>query len=31
MTARWPMVVFFNILDVSAYNALVVWMKVNSG
>ena len=23
------MVVFFNILDVSAYNAFVVWMEVN--
>ncbi|KAM3595866.1 uncharacterized protein V6R79_004187 [Siganus canaliculatus] len=28
-TARWPMVVFFNISDVSAYNAFVVWIEVN--
>ncbi|XP_036958596.1 piggyBac transposable element-derived protein 4-like [Acanthopagrus latus] len=28
-TARWPMVVFFNMLDVSAYNAFVLWMEVN--
>lgn len=31
MTAHWPMVVFFNILDVSAYNMFVVWMEVNPG
>ncbi|XP_031685334.1 piggyBac transposable element-derived protein 4-like [Oncorhynchus kisutch] len=30
MTARWHMV-FFNILDVSAYKAFVVWMEVISG
>ncbi|XP_052379270.1 piggyBac transposable element-derived protein 4-like [Oncorhynchus keta] len=26
MTARWPLVVFHNILDVSSYNAFVIWM-----
>ncbi|KAJ8402479.1 hypothetical protein AAFF_G00365620 [Aldrovandia affinis] len=31
MTARWPMAVFYNILDVSAYNAFVVWMAINPG
>lgn len=32
MTARWPMVVFFNIIDVSAYNAFVVWwIKAGNG
>ncbi|CAK6979462.1 piggyBac transposable element-derived protein 4-like, partial [Scomber scombrus] len=28
-TARWPMVVFFKMLDVSAYNAFVLWMEDN--
>ncbi|XP_070993089.1 uncharacterized protein [Oncorhynchus clarkii lewisi] len=31
LTARWPVVVFFNILDVSAFKAFVVWMEVNPG
>lgn len=31
MMARWPIVVFFNILDVSAYNTFVVWMEVIPG
>lgn len=30
-TKRWPMVVFYNILDVSAYNAFVVWTEINPG
>ena len=30
-TARWRMVVFHNILDVSAYNAFVLWMAINPG
>ncbi|KRZ41382.1 hypothetical protein T4C_6009, partial [Trichinella pseudospiralis] len=25
MTARWPLVIFYNIIDVSAYNAYVLW------
>jgi len=29
MTARWPLVVFFNIIDVSAYNAFVLWREIN--
>ncbi|XP_034071875.1 piggyBac transposable element-derived protein 4-like [Gymnodraco acuticeps] len=29
MTARWPLVVFFNILDVSAYNSFVLWSEIN--
>ncbi|XP_053285620.1 piggyBac transposable element-derived protein 4-like [Pleuronectes platessa] len=29
MTARWPLVVFHNILDVSSYNAFVIWREVN--
>ncbi|XP_041666997.1 piggyBac transposable element-derived protein 4-like [Cheilinus undulatus] len=29
MTRRWPMVLFGNMLDVSAYNALVLWLEVN--
>ncbi|KAL1251677.1 hypothetical protein QQF64_019473 [Cirrhinus molitorella] len=28
-TARWPMVVFSNILDVYAYNAFVLWREIN--
>ncbi|XP_037530523.1 piggyBac transposable element-derived protein 4-like [Nematolebias whitei] len=28
-TARWPLVVFYNILDVSAYNAYVLWIEIN--
>ena len=29
MTARWPLVIFFNIIDVSAYNAFVIWSEIN--
>ncbi|XP_029900733.1 piggyBac transposable element-derived protein 4-like [Myripristis murdjan] len=29
MTRRWSMVVFYNILDVSAYNALVLWTHIH--
>lgn len=29
MTARWPLVVFHNIVDVSAYNAFVIWREIN--
>ncbi|KAL3973475.1 HMG box transcription factor 1 [Sarotherodon galilaeus] len=28
-TARWPLVIFYNILDVSAYNAYVPWTEIN--
>ncbi|CAM4487531.1 unnamed protein product [Leuciscus chuanchicus] len=28
-TARWPMAVFYNIVDVSAYNSFVIWREVN--
>ncbi|XP_059209533.1 piggyBac transposable element-derived protein 4-like [Centropristis striata] len=28
-TARWPLVVFYNIVDVSAYNAYVLWIEIN--
>ncbi|XP_051783376.1 piggyBac transposable element-derived protein 4-like, partial [Erpetoichthys calabaricus] len=31
MTRRWPMVVFYNILDVSAYNAFVLWSHIHQG
>ncbi|KAM4038377.1 uncharacterized protein ACNLHF_016694 [Anomaloglossus baeobatrachus] len=31
MTRRWPMVVFSNILDVSAYNAFVLWTHIHEG
>ncbi|XP_045072036.1 uncharacterized protein LOC123485190 [Coregonus clupeaformis] len=29
MTARWPLVIFHNILDVSSYNAFVIWRELN--
>ncbi|XP_035768532.1 piggyBac transposable element-derived protein 4-like [Neolamprologus brichardi] len=28
-TARWPLVVFYNILDVSVYNSFVLWSEIN--
>ncbi|XP_025760986.1 piggyBac transposable element-derived protein 4-like [Oreochromis niloticus] len=28
-TARWLLVIFYNILDVSAYNAYVLWTEIN--
>ncbi|KAM9413943.1 piggyBac transposable element-derived protein 4-like [Salvelinus alpinus] len=28
MTARWPLVIFHNIIDVSSYNAFVIWNKI---
>jgi len=28
MTARWPLVVFYNIIDVSVYNAFVIWREM---
>ncbi|KAM4038357.1 LOW QUALITY PROTEIN: uncharacterized protein ACNLHF_016667 [Anomaloglossus baeobatrachus] len=31
MTRRWPMVIFSNILDVSAYNAFVLWTHIPQG
>lgn len=31
MTRRWPMVIFYNILDVSAYNAFVLWTHIDPG
>ncbi|KRX80363.1 PiggyBac transposable element-derived protein 4, partial [Trichinella sp. T6] len=27
MTARWPLVIFYNIIDVCAYNAYVLWTE----
>jgi hypothetical protein len=29
MTARWPLVIFYNVIDVSSYNAFVIWNKTN--
>ncbi|KAL7830715.1 hypothetical protein SRHO_G00318420 [Serrasalmus rhombeus] len=29
MTARWPLVIFYNIIDVSSYNAFVIWQEIN--
>ncbi|XP_063741958.1 piggyBac transposable element-derived protein 4-like [Eleginops maclovinus] len=28
-TARWPLVIFYNIVDMSAYNAYVLWTAIN--
>ncbi|XP_054717484.1 piggyBac transposable element-derived protein 4-like [Uloborus diversus] len=28
-TTQWPVVLFYNIIDVSAYNAFVVWREIN--
>lgn len=28
-TARWPMALFYNMLDVSAYNAFVLWREID--
>ena len=28
-TLHWPLVIFFDILDISAYNALASWMALN--
>ncbi|KAK3541436.1 hypothetical protein QTP86_025571, partial [Hemibagrus guttatus] len=29
MTARWPLTVFFNMIDVSAYNSFVLWREMD--
>ncbi|XP_053089051.1 piggyBac transposable element-derived protein 4-like [Pangasianodon hypophthalmus] len=29
MTARWPLVIFYNIIDVSSYNAFVIWSQTD--
>ncbi|XP_029697657.1 piggyBac transposable element-derived protein 4-like [Takifugu rubripes] len=29
MTAHWPLVIFHNIIDVSSYNAFVIWRETN--
>lgn len=29
MTARWPLVIFFNIIDVRAFNGFVIWCEAN--
>lgn len=29
MTARWSLVIFHNIIDVSSYNAFVIWREIN--
>lgn len=31
MTAHWPLVVFYDVLDVSAYNTFVIWRELNLG
>ena len=28
-TRRWPMVIIYNMLDISALNAFIVWMSLN--
>ena len=29
LAARWPLVIFHNIIDVSAYNAFVMWREIH--
>ena len=29
MTRRWPMVIFYNMIDVSAMNGYIIWMTLN--
>lgn len=29
-TSRWPVIIFYSILDATAYNAFVLWTKINS-
>ena len=29
ITNRWPMIMFYNILDMSAYNAYILWTWIN--
>ncbi|XP_061899654.1 piggyBac transposable element-derived protein 4-like [Entelurus aequoreus] len=29
MTARWPLVIFHIVIDVSSYNAFVIWREIN--
>ncbi len=29
MMARWPLVVFYNMIDVSSYNAFVIWRETH--
>ncbi|XP_052381967.1 piggyBac transposable element-derived protein 4-like isoform X2 [Oncorhynchus keta] len=29
MTARLPLVIFYNVIDVSSYNVFVIWNKIN--
>ena len=28
-TLSWPLVIFFNILDMSVYNSFVIWMALS--
>ncbi|KAJ8408027.1 hypothetical protein AAFF_G00262550 [Aldrovandia affinis] len=29
MSARWPLVIFHNIIDISSYNAFIIWNEIN--
>lgn len=31
MTARWPLVIFYNMIDISAYNAFVIFTEIFPG
>ena len=31
MTRRWPIAIFYNMVDVSALNALIVYLALNQG
>ena len=31
MTQRWPLILFYNMIDVSAFNVFIVWQEINHG
>lgn len=30
MTRRWPLIVFYNMIDISAMNAYIIWLSLNA-
>jgi len=30
MTRRWPTAIFYNIIDISALNAFIIWISLNT-
>ena len=29
MTRRWPLVLFYNVINISAINAFIIWQEIN--